>query len=37
MDPLEGRFVLQGHLSEVETIVDGARPPALAVRPISSC
>ena len=35
MDPLEGRFVLQGHLSEVGTIVDGALPPSLAVRPLS--
>jgi hypothetical protein len=35
MDRPKGCFVLQGHLSEVGTIVDGALPPALAVRPIS--
>jgi hypothetical protein len=35
MDPVEGRFVLHGHLSEAGTVVDGALPPDAAIGPIA--
>ena len=35
LDPVEGRLVLHGHLSEAETIVTGALPPAVAAKPLA--
>ena len=34
MDPVEGRFVLRGHLSEAGTMIGGALPPDAVARPI---
>jgi hypothetical protein len=36
MDPVEGRFVLHGHLSEAGTVVDGALPPDATIGPIAT-
>jgi Rps23 Pro-64 3,4-dihydroxylase Tpa1-like proline 4-hydroxylase len=36
MDPIEGRFVLHGHLSEAEPAVTGALPASAALEPIAA-